>query len=70
MIQSIDISAKNPGVVPPWLLSQQIIATNTGTVPPWFGQISLAGAAGGETQFVPQSTIISPMTLVDALRSR
>ncbi|MCW2974682.1 MAG: hypothetical protein JWN72_2955 [Thermoleophilia bacterium] len=64
------VAPKNPGIVPPWLQPVQK-ATNPGTVPPWLEtQISPLGVAGGETQFVPQSTTISPMSFVDALRNR
>ena len=64
------VAPRNPGIVPPWL--QPVAeAKNPGTVPPWLEtQISPVGAAGGETQFVPLSTTISPMSFVDALRNR
>ena len=70
MINTIaPIEPRNPGIVPPWLLPA--VNKNPGTVPPWFSTpTKILPVENGETQFVHQSTDISPMTFVDVLRAR
>lgn len=69
MINTIaPVTPRNPGIVPPWLLPT--VNKNPGTVPPWFQGAKILPVEDGETQFVHQSTDISPMTFVDVLRAR
>jgi len=72
---NIATTNRNPGIVPPWLTAEP---KNPGIVPPWLElpvhilpvDVSAPVAtAGGETQFVRESTALSPNTLVDALRA-
>lgn len=72
---------RNPGIVPPWLSKTE--PRNPGIVPPWLQNSVhilpieeatpihiLPVEMDGETQFVSDTSSISPMTLLDALRSR
>lgn len=64
--------AKNPGIVPPWLQTPIHIlpVEEPITILPIDAPEFHILPVDGETQFVSESTIVSPNSLIDALRAR
>lgn len=74
---------RNPGIVPPWLVSEAP-TKNPGIVPPWLADpirilpvdedsdepIFTILPIDGDTEFVPEPVDVTPTSLADAVRGR